>query len=1141
MCRLHEQKPRSFGAKYFARITVARGNVRSADPGGDPVAKMTRKNTQKGNMHRIWRPLIFFVALAAFAAAAPFSVPQILAKSGPLRSEFIPLPALHPGKTYSLLFSIDSAAPLQAESRIAVKLSDGSNVLAEKELHLGDPDFYASFHVTHDARPELQITASSTTGARFRLEVNEWPDSGSLDRGNNHRWQDANPMKLGETVFASADQVDYIPVPGTPRQDAIEGASGEDWYRFHFEGAPKLVFFQIELMDRDDLPVDVSIFREENGKLAEFTDGQDPVALPHEVQALPGNKFAPRVLTAAGDYYVRVRANHPEYKLRTRLYDPPPYKDPQEAVRAAVDYIIAAGDSWFANTARRGGRLDRVASVHQETSLCVACHVSHFSQRAQLYAAVNGYPVVQREELKFLSDRFYNNPRPFYGFDQEGAVWSRVISAPANVLSRMGVLMSIFENQISQEPRPDYHRGIEKYLDIYYQDRTALPPDETNGNKPLVSDYEVAWYSWKETKDPRLPEMMARGEVKDMLDLCYQTLALADIDRAKYQDQIAGNVKRILSLQRPDGQWSMLFDPKEPEVEFETGHVLWALQAAGVPRDNPRVQKGLKYLLGRQQPFGGWFDPLQSFENFRTPFRETQFAVIALSSYYPGPDKTKGWNSPAPASLSADPVQLLGELDRVWDGASPALVREIEEATRSNDVLIRQAAAQALGRLGPQSSLPVLLGLLGDPSKLVQRTAAWSLREIYTRRKEAPDAGLLAALHSHDERVRWAATRVFAHHFSAIAKRADLVSALDQLTTDPVVPVRMEAVKGIWQSWFWNADPALRGRIEDTVIADLGLPQHPWVTENLKAALYNLADENIRYLYNNWVPLLASEQDRERVIHGRLGIEAQLANKIAEVLETGPDMRKKNVLAALGDLPLRRGDIYDLSADLSKPGPVVYSRIGNDIEQIAFFGQSAERISRALLPLIDSSDPELRRLAERASTIVRETNYFTVDKIAGDRGADTHLLEKKLSGLPEATEVYAAMQPPKGAPISPATLVRTEARGKQRELDQAYFKADVEPILHKKGKDGYACVNCHVTHTLFNATWSTVMNVVDTADPENSLILRKPTSSAESEGVIGATQLAHGGGVRWPRGSIEYETILQWIKGAKLDTARVQH
>src|SRR6185369_1757991 len=97
------------------------------------------------------------------------------------------------------------------------------------------------------------------------------------------------------------------------------------------------------------------------------------------------------------------------------------------------------------------GVYDRVSSVHQETSLCVGCHPSHFSQRAQMYATLNGYPVHQRQQLQFLTDRFYNNPRPFYGFEETGAVWARVISAPANVLSRMSVLTSIFEKEIAQE------------------------------------------------------------------------------------------------------------------------------------------------------------------------------------------------------------------------------------------------------------------------------------------------------------------------------------------------------------------------------------------------------------------------------------------------------------------------------------------------------------------------------------------------------------------------------------------------------------------------------------------------------------------------------------------------------------------
>jgi hypothetical protein len=1087
--------------------------------------------------------LLFGSALLTAAQLhSAYSVPEILFRSGPVpvQEQTIRIPALGLGKTYSLLFTIDSPAVLQPESRVEITLSDGIVTLVSKTLHLGDPDLYAPFHVSHTTSPRLRIKTTAAKAAQYSLRINEWPDSTALSRGANHRWQDASPMRLGQTVYASADTVDYIPVPGTARREAIEEASGEDWFRFYFDApTPKLVFFQVELMDRDDLPVDVAVFRVEGNNLVPFTEGQDPVALPHEAQALPGNKFAPRMISDAGDYYVRVRANHPEYKLVTRLYEPPPYKDHRQAVRTAVDYILAAGDSWFANTPRRGMRLDRVSNVHQETSLCVACHVSHFSQRAQLYAAVNGYPVVQRQELKFLSDRFYNNPRPFYGFEQDGAVWARMISAPANVLSRMSHLMDVFESQISHEPQPQFHRGIDAYLNLYYAGRTKLPPDETNGNTPLVSTFEVAWYSWKETKDARLPGMIATGEVKNTIDLCYQTLALADIDAVKYNDQIATNAGRILSLQRPDGQWSARFDAQEPEVEFQTGHALWALAAAGISHNHPQVQKGLEYLLNRQQTFGGWFDPLQSFENFRTPFRETQFAVLALSAFYVGPDKAKGWNSPAPTSLATEPVQLLRDLDRVWDGASPALMHTIENVARSNDVMIRQAAAEALGRLSDPRSTQTLVALLGDPSKLVQRTAAWSLRQIYSRHADSPASPLVTAMSSRDARTRWGATRVFAHHFSALTRRREMMAALEERLADPFIPVRMDAIKGLWQAWFWNADPAFRGRIEDTVLAAMARPQHPWISQNLGDALYNLADENIRYLYNNWVSLLGREPDRERAIRGRLSVEAQLAEKIARVLETGPDSHKKNVLASLGDLPLRRGDVYDLGADLSKPAPLVYSRLGNDIEQIAFFGPSADRLAKAILVLLDSPDVEIRWLAERASPIARPTIFASVNQIAGDHGPNVELLMKKLQSLPAAAEVMSAMRPPSSGPSNQVAAATDHADvPRQKKLDEPFFRVYVDPILNKKGKDGYACANCHITHTLFNATWTTVMNVVDTANPESSLLLRKPTSSADSEGVVGSAQLAHGGGVRWLKGSIEYETILQWIQGAKLDPAR---
>jgi hypothetical protein len=1074
---------------------------------------------------------VFAAAVIAFGAPGPYSVEQVTAKAGAIRNGAVQLPAMSPGRTYTLLFSVTTPASFTADSRLEVSVIEGGRTLATKTLHAGDPDFFTNFHVSKSASPELRMSATGLTG-RYTVQVNQWPDSNSLKRGGNHTWQDASPMTLGQTLFATADESEYIPLPGTARKADVTHAAGEDWYRFNFNSSkPQLVYFQIELVDRDYVPVDVAVFRVTDGKLTEFTDGQDPVSGPHEVQALPGNKFTPRVLKDGGDYYVRVRANHPEYKLRTRMYPAPPYDDPRQAVRTAVDYILGAGDSWFANTPRRGGIINRVESLHQETSLCVACHPSHFSQRAALYAAVNGYPIHQRQQLQFLSERFYNNPRPFYGFEKDGAVWSRVISAAANVLSRMSLITNLYETQISGESRQPYHDGINKYLDLYYADRTQLPPDETNGNTPLVSTFEVAWYSWKSTHDPKLPEQIAAAPVKNMIDLCYQTQALADIDRAKYSEQIAKNAERILLLQRPDGQWSMKFEPDQPEVEFQTGHALWALAAAGIPREQPQVKRAIDYLMRRQQAFGGWMDPLQSFENFKTPFRETQFAILSLSTYFPTEEKRKpGWNSPAVDALPTDPVALLNALDNLWDKPSAAVISQVEVATKSNDVLIRQATAEALGRLALPGSLTALVPLMSDPSKVVQRSAAWAMREIYSRCADVPAAALLTALNSKDDRTRWSATRVFAHHFAELAKRPEFVSALEARTADPAIGTRLNAVDGLWQAWFWNADPAARGGIEDTVLAALGKPQHPWVESNLHAAVYNLADENIRYLYNNWVPGLAREEDRERAIRGRLEIEARLAEKFSAVLETGSDLQKKELLAALTEFPLRRGDIYDLDANLAKPAPLVYSRIGNDVEQIVFFGSSAERFARALAPLLESPDGETRKYAQEAVLLVRDAPFPAVNKLAGERGPSTHAVSERISSDPDAAEVAKALHP-----ASARGGARAAAYSQRRELnlDRAYFNANVDPILRAKGKDGYACVDCHATHTLFNATWTTIGNVVDIAHPEDSLVLRKPISSSETEGVVGATKLAHGGGQRWPKDSAQYQTILKWIEGAK--------
>src|SRR5262249_61402709 len=107
--------------------------------------------------------------------------------------------------------------------------------------------------------------------------------------------------------------------------------------------------------------------------------------------------------------------------------------------------------------------------------------------------------------------------------------------------------------------------------------------------------------------------------------------------------------------------------------------------------------------------------------------------------------------------------------------------------------------------------------------------------------------------------------------------------------------------------------------------------------------------------------------------------------------------------------------------------------------------------------------------------------------------------QAKMKSIAEPAEALSILNPP---PPPAGTATGPAARA-TRKLDEAFFRGYVEPILTKRGRDGYACVHCHSTHTLFNATFATALNVVDQANPENSLILRKPTSSSETEGVAG--------------------------------------
>jgi squalene-hopene/tetraprenyl-beta-curcumene cyclase len=71
-------------------------------------------------------------------------------------------------------------------------------------------------------------------------------------------------------------------------------------------------------------------------------------------------------------------------------------------------------------------------------------------------------------------------------------------------------------------------------------------------------------------------------------------------------------------LQKPDGGWGVVTfgdwersDDKPPDMEssdgYGTGFAIYVLRQAGIPADDPRIQKGIAWLKANQRESGRWF------------------------------------------------------------------------------------------------------------------------------------------------------------------------------------------------------------------------------------------------------------------------------------------------------------------------------------------------------------------------------------------------------------------------------------------------------------------------------------------------------------------------------------------------------
>ncbi len=877
------------------------------------------------------------------------------------------------GETFQTGVSLSGL--ISTTDRVDVEWIGIANVPIKKTLHAGDPDVALTIRSSADGPVRLVLESAATlgplkvrtTGNPIALDATERP---AIETEPNDSWQSANTMVLGRSVYGTADDVDYL-------DNTREGTTGIDWFRFEVsEPGPTLVFFQLELLDRD-VSANLRLHRlgPTGDRIEVELSGKDPMEIVHDRERERYSTHLSRTLTR-GTYFLEVIANHPDYILRTRTSPVPPYLDPRQAVEVGLDYLLEVGDAWFAQIPREGNIFTRANNLHDTATRCTACHASSFPTEASLIAHARGYPIRSRSSMLYLTDRLANSPTPLYGSD--GLYWQRFIAIPLQSQGKQGGILLDFENQVLGRRTPEFER-FGPFLRAAWIGRRSLPADEINGVVPLDSKFGYAWRDWRVLNEMiertgRIAYAQAADAIADILidratdaqvetlqDRIHRLTAWTVIDPLKLQRRIRTEAEALLSLQNDDGGWNELGRKPGPSAVYTTGQLTWTLLRAGYSRDDPRIARALAYLLGLQQPFGGWFQTT-THENFRTPMRETRYAVEALAEAYPRENAPlKGWSNrdglPARLPRLDSVVTTLDDLENLWNVAEGDRARftlAIVPLLVHENPLIRARAAACLGRLGDPSVVTGLITHLGDPSKIVWRSAAWALRRLGNQ-----GLGLEAikqALDSPDPATRRGAARIFAYQFSGMDQQLDLAKLVLDRVADPDLWTRLQALRTLRQWFYRTNDLNLRRRIVASYLEAMARPDVPVIRKALSEGMYILLDENLGGGVSLQKTLsVLPEKYRRNALKGREEVEREaLLGPILVALESGNQLQREALLRSFD------GSFFGGRTFARQPTGMI--DVGNDRE-FGFVLEIApsvlDRIFKTLLE--DSSTPEIRR------------------------------------------------------------------------------------------------------------------------------------------------------------------------------------
>ena len=249
--------------------------------------------------------------------------------------------------------------------------------------------------------------------------------------------------------------------------------------------------------------------------------------------------------------------------------------------------------------------LNGVNQTWLERGYCYTCHNDGLFNKLHAVARQHGLPVDEQLALR-SARRTYSwtgNPdeaiQGFYFVDPALVDGHELVALhdagyPAALpleayARRLAHLQTPAGNWISSDRRPPQSNSAWSATQVALEGIRDYLPDSLAEEKKAIFRSAQKWLTGAKTES-----------TEDRAD---KTFSLAAIEAPP--NVIQQSVDDLLKEQQPDGGWSQIAN--RTSDAYATGHVLAALQAAGLSPAHPAYLRGLRFLIDTQKPDGSWY------------------------------------------------------------------------------------------------------------------------------------------------------------------------------------------------------------------------------------------------------------------------------------------------------------------------------------------------------------------------------------------------------------------------------------------------------------------------------------------------------------------------------------------------------